>query len=51
MKTIIYNAKAYIERETFAGAMLIEDGFISAVGSNEKILSYASSDDIHSCIK
>ena len=37
MKTIIYNAKAYIERETFAEAVLIEDGFISAVGSNEKI--------------
>ena len=46
MKTIIYNAKAYIERETFAGAILIEDGFISTVGSNEKILSYASSDAV-----
>ena len=46
MKTIIYNAKAYIERETFAEAVLIEDGFISAAGSNEKILSYASSDAV-----
>ena len=46
MKTIIYNAKTYIERETFAEAVLIEDGFISTVGSNEKILSYASSDAV-----
>ncbi|WP_404988878.1 amidohydrolase [Clostridium culturomicium] len=38
MKTILYNGKIYIEREQFAEAVLIEDGFIKKVGLSEDIL-------------
>ena len=38
---VIYNAKAYLERGRFAQALLIQDGIIRAVGSNEGILAAA----------
>lgn len=38
---VIYNAKAYLERARFAQAILIENGIIRAVGSNEGILAAA----------
>lgn len=37
MKTIIKNGKIYIEKNNFAEALLIEDGLIKEIGSNEKI--------------
>ncbi len=44
MKTILYNGKVYLEREHFAEAVLVEDGVIAKVGSNEDILSIAGQD-------
>ena len=37
MKTILKNGKIYIEKNNFAEALLIEDGIIKKVGSNEDI--------------
>ncbi len=39
--TVIYNAKIYIQRGSFAEAMLIRDDRIMATGSNESILASA----------
>lgn len=39
MKTILHNAKIYLERETFAEAVLIEDGIISKVGTEKQLLN------------
>lgn len=39
MKTVLYNGKVYVKREQFAEAILIEDGIIKMVGSNEKIFN------------
>lgn len=39
MKKILINGKIYIEKGNFAQAILIEDGFIKKVGSNEEILN------------
>ncbi|MDR1909371.1 MAG: amidohydrolase [Spirochaetaceae bacterium] len=44
MKKILYNAKVYLRRETFAQALLIEDQRIAALGSNEDILAAAGRD-------
>ena len=41
--TIIYNAKVYIEREHFAGAVLVRGGRIADVGTNDEILAKAKS--------
>lgn len=41
MTTAIINAKIYVEREQFAQAMLITDGIIDKVGTNEEILAAA----------
>ncbi|MCR1899824.1 amidohydrolase [Irregularibacter muris] len=38
MKTILQNAKIYIEKNNFQEAIFIEDGIIKQVGSNEEIL-------------
>ncbi len=39
MNTILHNAKVYVEKDSFAEAVLVEDGLISAVGTNSEILS------------
>ncbi|SHJ18294.1 amidohydrolase [Lutispora thermophila] len=44
MKTAIYNGKVYIERGHFEQAVLISDGIIEKVGTNEDILACASQD-------
>ena len=41
MKTVLYNAKVYVERDVFAEAVLQEDGVIQLVGSNEEVLAAA----------
>lgn len=38
MKTILYNAKIYIEKNVFQEAVLIEDGVIKAIGPNKNIM-------------
>ncbi|MEG2017001.1 MAG: amidohydrolase [Clostridium sp.] len=38
MKTILHNGKIYVERDKFAEAVLIENGFIKKVGLSEDIL-------------
>ena len=43
MRTILHHAKVYVEKGVFAEAVLIEDGVIRAVGSNDEILSHAGS--------
>ncbi len=43
-KTLFYNAKVYVERDTFAQAVYQEDGWIKAVGSNEDICALAAED-------
>ena len=40
MNKILYNAKVYMEKGTYAQAVLVEDGYIKDVGSNEEILGY-----------
>lgn len=42
MRTILHHAKVYVEKGVFAEAVLIEDGLIRAVGSNDEILSHAA---------
>lgn len=42
MKMILTNGKFYIEKNTFQEAILIEDGIIKAIGSNETISKYES---------
>ena len=43
-KTLFYNAKVYVERDTFAEAVYQEDGWIKAVGSNEDVKALAAPD-------
>lgn len=43
MSTVFYNGKIYVEKGCFAEAVLVEDGIISAVGSNEEVLALAES--------
>lgn len=40
-KTVLYHGKIYLERGSFAQALLQEDGIIRAVGTDEEILSLA----------
>ena len=39
MKKILYNAKVYVEQNVFEEAVLVKDGYIEDVGSNEEILA------------
>ena len=41
MMTAIVNGKVYVERGNFAQALLIEDGIIRLVGTNEEVLAAA----------
>lgn len=50
MRTILYNAKVYVEKGMYAEAVLICDGRISKVGSNDEVLALkASADEIIDC--
>ncbi len=50
MKTILYNAKVYIEKGCYAEAVLIEDGIIKAVGTDEEMLAgSADADLVYDC--
>lgn len=40
-KTVLYNGKIYVERGNFQEAVLVENGLISMVGSNEAVLKAA----------
>jgi predicted amidohydrolase YtcJ len=40
-RLVIHNAKVYLERESFAQAVLVQDDKIAAVGANEEIISKA----------
>lgn len=52
MKTILFNAKVYVEKGTFSQAIMIEDGLISAVGTDEEILTAIDvSDESFECEK
>lgn len=44
MKKALINGKIYVERDTFAKAVVIEDGIITAVGTNEEILDCVGRD-------
>ncbi len=46
MKTILNNGRIYIEKNYFEEALLIEDGIIKAVGTNEEISSYKADEII-----
>ena len=41
MKTLLYNGKIYVEKGLYAEAVLIEDGIIQMVGSNEEVVAAA----------
>lgn len=41
MKKVLFNGKVYVEKGVYAQAVLIEDGIISAVGTDEELLSMA----------
>ena len=43
-KTLFYNAKVYLERDTFAEAVYQEDGWIKAAGSNAEVCALAAED-------
>ncbi len=40
-KTVLYNGKVYVEKGDFREAVLVEDGIIAMVGSNEEVLDAA----------
>ncbi|MEG0291819.1 MAG: amidohydrolase [Anaerovoracaceae bacterium] len=41
MKTVLHNGKIYVERDSFAQSILIENGLISKVGTSDEILLLA----------
>ena len=43
-KTLLYNAKVYVERGHFEEAVLVEDGIIRAVGGNKELLAAADAE-------
>ena len=45
MKTVLFNGKVYVEKGVYAQAVLIEDGIISAVGTDEEIIAIAGAID------
>ncbi len=47
MAKLIYNAKVYLARETFAEAVLIKGSYIAAIGSNDEMLAAASAGTEH----
>lgn len=49
MRTILYNAKIYVEKNNFQEAMLIEDGIIKKTGTTDNILKNAAdkATDLH----
>ena len=49
MKTILFNGKVYVEREKFVEAVLIEDGIIKEIGTNEEILKNTDIDEKIDC--
>lgn len=49
MKRAIINGKVYLGRDRFAEAILIEDGVIKSVGSDEEILARAGGCDVYDC--
>jgi hypothetical protein len=46
MKTAIYNGRIYVEKGKMEAALLIEDGIIKAVGTNEEILAEVGASDL-----
>ena len=42
MKTVLHNGKIYIERGVFCEALLIEDGYIRAAGTNDEVFDAAT---------
>lgn len=48
-KTVLHNAKIYVERGCFAEALLQEDGIILQVGANEAVLASAGGADRIDC--
>ena len=38
MATLIFNAKIYVERNRFEEAMVIDEGVIQALGTNDEML-------------
>ena len=44
METLFYNAKVYLEREKFAEAVLVRDGIIAKVGTDDELLKEAGKD-------
>ena len=49
MKTLLMNGKVYLEREQFVEAVLVEDGVIQAVGSNEELKAMAGDAEVIDC--
>ena len=43
MKTLFRNGKIYVEKGVYAQAVLVEDGWIRAVGTEEEVLAAADS--------
>jgi predicted amidohydrolase YtcJ len=41
MKTLVYNAKVYLRRDTFAGAVLVDGDSVAAVGDSAALLDAA----------
>ena len=48
-KTALINGKIYVERDTFAQALLLENGIITAVGKQQDILHMAPDADVYDC--
>ena len=44
MKTALVNGKIYVERGVFQSAAAMENGIITAVGTDEEILAHAGKD-------
>ena len=44
MKTVLINGKIYVERGVFKSAAAMENGIITAVGTDEEILTRAGKD-------
>ena len=44
MKKVLHNARVYVEKGVYAQAVLVEDGLIAKVGTDEEVLKAAGSD-------
>lgn len=50
METIIYNAKVYIEKGRYAEAVLVRNGYVKAVGTDQEILRYKGEEtELYNC--